>query len=99
MTMVRPQALGLWDKEARKHWGLVQGPSAELGRQGNRPPWRSQAQPHLPYLVHTGDEYRPLLLGQETTAQILIQALNPLDYRKWRTQSMPSRLLKVAKVR
>ncbi|KAK7798929.1 hypothetical protein U0070_026021 [Myodes glareolus] len=45
-----------------------------------------------------GDEYRPLLLGQETTAQILIQALNPLDYRKWRTQSMSSRFLKVAKL-
>ncbi|XP_041504030.1 mitochondrial sodium/calcium exchanger protein isoform X3 [Microtus oregoni] len=45
-----------------------------------------------------GDEYRPLLLGQETTAQILIQALNPLDYRKWRTQSMSCRLLKVAKL-
>ncbi|XP_021087984.1 mitochondrial sodium/calcium exchanger protein isoform X2 [Mesocricetus auratus] len=45
-----------------------------------------------------GDEYRPLLLGQETTGQILIQALNPLDYRKWRTQSMSCRLLKVAKL-
>ncbi|XP_026634185.1 mitochondrial sodium/calcium exchanger protein [Microtus ochrogaster] len=45
-----------------------------------------------------GDEYRPLLLGQETTVQILIQALNPLDYRKWRTQSMSCRLLKVAKL-
>lgn len=50
-------------------------------------------------MVHTGDEYRPLLLGQETTAQILIQALNPLDYRKWRTQSMSCKLLKVVKVR
>ncbi|XP_076416197.1 mitochondrial sodium/calcium exchanger protein isoform X2 [Peromyscus maniculatus bairdii] len=45
-----------------------------------------------------GDEYRPLLLGQETTAQILIQALNPLDYRKWRTQSMSCKLLKVVKL-
>lgn len=45
-----------------------------------------------------GDEYRPLLLGQETTAQILIQALNPLDYRKWRTQSRSWRLLKVVKL-
>ncbi|GAB1290099.1 Mitochondrial sodium/calcium exchanger protein [Apodemus speciosus] len=45
-----------------------------------------------------GDEYRPLLLGQETTAQILIQALNPLDYSKWRTQSRSWRLLKVVKL-
>ncbi|CAO2629283.1 Mitochondrial sodium/calcium exchanger protein [Lemmus lemmus] len=45
-----------------------------------------------------GDEYRPLLLGQETTAQILLQALNPLDYRKWRTQTMSCKLLKVAKL-
>lgn len=45
-----------------------------------------------------GDEYRPLLLGQETTVQILIQALNPLDYRKWRTQSISWRVLKVVKL-
>lgn len=59
----------------------------------------SHVWPLLPCLDHTGDEYRPLLPGQETTAQILIQALNPLDYRKWRTQSVPFRLLKVVKVR
>lgn len=45
-----------------------------------------------------GDEYRPLLLGRETTVQILIQALNPLDYRKWRTQSISWRVLKVVKL-
>lgn len=45
-----------------------------------------------------GEEYRPLLLGQETTGQILLQALNPLDYRKWRTQSISCKLLKVAKL-
>lgn len=59
----------------------------------------SHAWPYLPCLDHTGDEYRPLLLGQETTVQILIQALNPVDYRKWRTQSTSWRLLKVVKVR
>ncbi|XP_063127664.1 mitochondrial sodium/calcium exchanger protein isoform X2 [Rattus norvegicus] len=45
-----------------------------------------------------GEEYRPLLLGEETTGQILLQALNPLDYRKWRTQSISCKLLKVAKL-
>lgn len=45
-----------------------------------------------------GEEYRPLLLGQETTGKILLQALNPLDYRKWRTQSISCKLLKVAKL-
>ncbi|XP_029426445.1 mitochondrial sodium/calcium exchanger protein isoform X3 [Nannospalax galili] len=45
-----------------------------------------------------GDEYRPLFSGQETTAQILVRALNPLDYRKWRTQPVSLRLLKVAKL-
>lgn len=48
--------------------------------------------------IHTGDEYRPLFLYQETTVQILAGALNPLDYRKWRNQSVSWRLLKVFKV-
>ncbi|XP_073916662.1 mitochondrial sodium/calcium exchanger protein isoform X2 [Castor canadensis] len=45
-----------------------------------------------------GDEYRPLFLYQETTVQILAGALNPLDYRKWRNQSVSWRLLKVFKL-
>ncbi|XP_066872099.1 mitochondrial sodium/calcium exchanger protein isoform X3 [Kogia breviceps] len=45
-----------------------------------------------------GEEYRPLLFYQETTAQILLQALNPLDYRKWRTKSVYWRALKVFKL-
>uniref|UniRef100_A0ABI0NME6 Solute carrier family 8 member B1 n=2 Tax=Bos taurus TaxID=9913 RepID=A0ABI0NME6_BOVIN len=45
-----------------------------------------------------GEEYRPLLLYPETTAQILVQALNPLDYRKWRTKPMYWRVLKVFKL-
>ncbi|KAB0401862.1 hypothetical protein E2I00_010843 [Balaenoptera physalus] len=45
-----------------------------------------------------GEEYRPLLFYQETTAQILLQALNPLDYRKWRTKSVYWRVLKVFKL-
>ncbi|KAJ1073836.1 hypothetical protein K5549_007074 [Capra hircus] len=44
-----------------------------------------------------GEEYRPLLLYPETTAQILVQALNPLDYRKWRTKPVYWRVLKVFK--
>ncbi|XP_059975641.1 mitochondrial sodium/calcium exchanger protein isoform X1 [Mesoplodon densirostris] len=45
-----------------------------------------------------GEEYRPLLFYQETTAQILLQALNPLNYRKWRTESVYWRALKVFKL-
>lgn len=45
-----------------------------------------------------GEEYRPLLFYQETTAQILVQALNPLDYRKWRNKSAYWRALKVFKL-
>uniref|UniRef100_A0A8C6E4C9 Mitochondrial sodium/calcium exchanger protein n=1 Tax=Moschus moschiferus TaxID=68415 RepID=A0A8C6E4C9_MOSMO len=45
-----------------------------------------------------GEEYRPLLLYPETTAQILVRALNPLDYRKWRTKPMYWRVLKVFKL-
>ncbi|XP_065760627.1 mitochondrial sodium/calcium exchanger protein [Muntiacus reevesi] len=45
-----------------------------------------------------GEEYRPLLLYPETTAQILVRALNPLDYRKWRTKPVYWRVLKVFKL-
>ncbi|XP_060049023.1 mitochondrial sodium/calcium exchanger protein isoform X3 [Erinaceus europaeus] len=45
-----------------------------------------------------GDEYRPLLPSQETTVQILAQALNPLDYRKWRRKPAAWRALKVFKL-
>uniref|UniRef100_A0A8C4LVG7 Solute carrier family 8 member B1 n=1 Tax=Equus asinus asinus TaxID=83772 RepID=A0A8C4LVG7_EQUAS len=45
-----------------------------------------------------GEEYRPLLFSQETTVQILIHGLNPLDYRKWRSKSASWRALKVLKL-
>ncbi|XP_058387467.1 mitochondrial sodium/calcium exchanger protein [Diceros bicornis minor] len=45
-----------------------------------------------------GEEYRPLLFYEETTAQILVQALNPLDYRRWRNKSASWRALKVFKL-
>ncbi|KAM6155069.1 mitochondrial sodium/calcium exchanger protein [Rhynchocyon petersi] len=45
-----------------------------------------------------GDEYRPLIPSQETTAQILARALNPLDYRKWRNKPAYWRALKVLKL-
>lgn len=50
------------------------------------------------YSYDYGEEYRPLLFYQETTAQILVQALNPLDYRKWRNKSAYWRALKVFKL-
>ncbi|XP_049721481.1 mitochondrial sodium/calcium exchanger protein [Elephas maximus indicus] len=45
-----------------------------------------------------GDEYRPLVPYQETTAQILARALNPLDYRKWRNKSAYWKAFKVFKL-
>uniref|UniRef100_A0A2K6KHS4 Solute carrier family 8 member B1 n=1 Tax=Rhinopithecus bieti TaxID=61621 RepID=A0A2K6KHS4_RHIBE len=45
-----------------------------------------------------GDEYRPLFFYQETTAQILARALNPLDYMKWRRKSAYWKALKVFKL-
>nr|KAF6266973.1 solute carrier family 8 member B1 [Pipistrellus kuhlii] len=44
------------------------------------------------------EEYQPLLFYQETTAQILVQALNPLDCRKWRSKPAYWRVLKVLKL-
>lgn len=44
------------------------------------------------------EEYRPLIFYQETTAHILVQALNPLDYRKWRNKSAYWKALKVFKL-
>uniref|UniRef100_A0A8I5NB45 Solute carrier family 8 member B1 n=1 Tax=Papio anubis TaxID=9555 RepID=A0A8I5NB45_PAPAN len=48
--------------------------------------------------VTPGDEYRPLFFYQETTAQILARALNPLDYMKWRRKSAYWKALKVFKL-
>ncbi|XP_026980446.1 mitochondrial sodium/calcium exchanger protein isoform X2 [Sagmatias obliquidens] len=45
-----------------------------------------------------GEEYRPLFFYQKTTAQILLQALNPLNYRKWRTKPVYWRALKAFKL-
>lgn len=44
------------------------------------------------------EEYQPLLLCQETTPQILVRALNPVDYRKWRNKPAYWRVLKVFKL-
>lgn len=54
--------------------------------------------PPCPSVIHPGEEYRPLIFYQETTAHILVQALNPLDYRKWRNKSAYWKALKVFKV-
>lgn len=42
-------------------------------------------------------EYRPLLPYTESTSQILLSSLNPVDYRKWRRKSWRWRLLKALK--
>lgn len=42
-------------------------------------------------------EYRPLLPYSESTSQILLSSLNPVDHRKWRRKSWRWRALKVLK--
>lgn len=42
-------------------------------------------------------EYRPLLPYSESTSQILLSSLNPVDHRKWRRKSWKWRALKVLK--
>ncbi|XP_010732010.3 mitochondrial sodium/calcium exchanger protein isoform X2 [Larimichthys crocea] len=42
-------------------------------------------------------EYRPLLPYSESTSQILLSSLNPVDNRKWRRKSWSWRVLKVVK--
>ncbi|KAF7464322.1 Hypothetical predicted protein [Marmota monax] len=45
-----------------------------------------------------GDEFRPLFNQEESTARILVHALNPLDLRAWRSKSVSWRALKVLKL-
>uniref|UniRef100_A0A667YMX3 Solute carrier family 8 member B1 n=1 Tax=Myripristis murdjan TaxID=586833 RepID=A0A667YMX3_9TELE len=52
------------------------------------------------YIVHVSvpeAEYRPLLPYSESTSQILLSSLNPVDNRKWRRKSWGWRALKVVK--
>uniref|UniRef100_A0A3Q1EWZ9 Solute carrier family 8 member B1 n=1 Tax=Acanthochromis polyacanthus TaxID=80966 RepID=A0A3Q1EWZ9_9TELE len=42
-------------------------------------------------------EYRPLLPYSESTSQILLSSLNPVDHRKWRRKSWQWKALKVVK--
>lgn len=77
-----------------------QGLGALVGGKGEGFPEAEAATDTCPSpLAPPGEEYRPLLLYPETTAQILVRALNPLDYRKWRTKPVYWRVLKVFKVR
>ncbi|XP_059192491.1 mitochondrial sodium/calcium exchanger protein isoform X2 [Centropristis striata] len=43
-------------------------------------------------------EYRPLLPYSESTGQILLSSLNPVDNRKWRRKSCSWRVFKVLKI-
>lgn len=95
-----------WPAEAGGIGNLTSGPRSEVWSAGlvlfpqawedwggeREVPQLSLLRPPL-----TGDEYRPLL-SQETTAEILARALNPLDSRKWRSKSASWRALKVLKV-
>lgn len=53
-------------------------------------------QDHDVCLFHT--EYRPLLPYSESTSQILLSSLNPVDNRQWRRKSRSWRVFKVLKV-
>ncbi|XP_069475336.1 mitochondrial sodium/calcium exchanger protein isoform X2 [Ambystoma mexicanum] len=49
-------------------------------------------------LGEPGDEYQPLITYGETTAQILLHSLNPVDWRKWRRKPWHWRLIKIIKM-
>ncbi|KAJ1092401.1 hypothetical protein NDU88_005511 [Pleurodeles waltl] len=44
------------------------------------------------------EEYQPLITYHQTTAQILLHSLNPIDWRKWRRKPWPWRMIKVIKM-
>jgi len=49
--------------------------------------------------VSDGEEYEPLLPYNQSTAQIFLNAINPVDSRTWRGRHWSSRVLKVIKVK
>ncbi|XP_068095761.1 mitochondrial sodium/calcium exchanger protein [Hyperolius riggenbachi] len=51
-----------------------------------------------PYGSEFGDEYQPLLALQQSTWQILVESLNPVDARKWRLKRWHWKTLKAVKV-
>uniref|UniRef100_A0A6I8N3R0 Mitochondrial sodium/calcium exchanger protein n=1 Tax=Ornithorhynchus anatinus TaxID=9258 RepID=A0A6I8N3R0_ORNAN len=54
--------------------------------------------PSVAHSYEYEDEFQPLLPYEETTGQILCQAINPLDYRTWRRKPWYWKLFKVLKV-
>ncbi|XP_067087153.1 mitochondrial sodium/calcium exchanger protein isoform X1 [Osmerus mordax] len=64
----------------------------------------SESDDEVPSLSNRGiqhdyeDEYRPLLPYSESTVQIFLSSINPLDHRKWRRKSWGWRTLKVLKM-
>lgn len=44
-------------------------------------------------------EYEPLLPYTQSTAQIFLNAINPVDSRTWRRQHWSAKVLKVIKVK
>lgn len=53
---------------------------------------------HNLHLCVAESEYRPLLPYSESTSQILLSSLNPVDNRRWRRKSWKWKVLKVLKV-
>ncbi|XP_030074231.1 mitochondrial sodium/calcium exchanger protein [Microcaecilia unicolor] len=56
------------------------------------------AMPAMSHSTDYGEEYQPLIAYQETTVQILVHSLNPVDYRKWRQKTWYWKLFKVLKI-
>lgn len=48
--------------------------------------------------AHDGEEYEPLLPYNQSTAQIFLNAINPVDSRTWRRWHWSAKVLKVVKV-
>lgn len=70
-------------------------------RKKNQEIYCSTFLPDLDHNIHvciTESEYRPLLPYSESTSQILLSSLNPVDNRKWRRKSWRWKVLKVLKV-
>ncbi|XP_029427707.1 mitochondrial sodium/calcium exchanger protein [Rhinatrema bivittatum] len=82
--------LSTWIYRRRRNRAVA---SSDLGE--------SESEEVMPAMVHSTDydeEYLPLISYEKTTIQILVQSLNPVDYRKWRRKPWYWRLIKVLKI-
>uniref|UniRef100_A0A8C9U3E9 Solute carrier family 8 member B1 n=1 Tax=Scleropages formosus TaxID=113540 RepID=A0A8C9U3E9_SCLFO len=61
-------------------------------------PGTTSSEPRVPVCYRTESEYQPLLPYTESTTQIFLGSLNPVDGRKWRRKPWYWRALKVVKI-